>query len=150
MLPWLKSLLGKCEPANNPGDWAERCTADWLRRERGFRIIARNWRNPADRREEIDLVARDDGVLVFVEVKARAADALVPGYFAVDERKRRVLRRAIRCYLQQLREPPVTFRFDIVEVGLPASFRQAPQIRHFENVPLFPKHFRGFGKGGGP
>ena len=39
---------------------------------------------------------RDRDVLVFVEVKARRAGALVPGYYAVDRRKRKVLRRAAR------------------------------------------------------
>ncbi|MGH2722043.1 MAG: YraN family protein, partial [Actinomycetota bacterium] len=35
---------------------------------RGLRILARNWRI---RMGELDLVARDGGVLVFVEVKTR-------------------------------------------------------------------------------
>ena len=114
---------------------------------RGWRVLARNWRNPADRREELDLVCADGEVLVFVEVKARAADALVPGYFAVDARKKRVLLRAARAYLRGLRHPPRTVRFDIVEVALgvapPAAGPAGSPVLHFENVPLFPRHFRG-------
>lgn len=132
------------------GDRGERLAAAWLERERGFAIVARNWRNPHDRREEIDLVARDGEVLVFVEVKARAAAALVPGYHAVDERKKRALRRAIQAYLGALAEKPRTFRFDVVEVSLPAAAardergkRPEPEILHFENVALFSKYFRG-------
>ena len=113
-----------------------------FRSERGFRVIARNWRNPADRREEIDLVARDGEVLVFVEVKARARGALVPGYHAVDLRKKRVLRRAATAYLRSLGRSPRTFRLDVVEVATSAGDAGLPEIRHFENVPLFPKHFR--------
>jgi hypothetical protein len=38
---------------------------------------------------------------------------------------------------------PRTVRFDVVEVALPpAGDRGAPEVRHFENVPLFAKHFR--------
>lgn len=44
----------------------------------GYRILARNWRNPRDRRDELDLVALDRDVLVFVEVKTRAKEAKVP------------------------------------------------------------------------
>lgn len=133
---WLGLLRSR-----HSGDEGERLAASWLRRERGFRVVTRNWRNPRDRREEIDLVCRDRETLVFVEVKARAKEALVPGYYAVDDRKKRVLLRATRSYLRQLRERPRTYRFDIVEISLPAGGRDAPEILHFENVPLFPKQF---------
>jgi len=78
-------------------------------------------------------------------VKTRAAAALVQGYDAIDERKRRVVRRAADYYLGGLRpaDRPRTVRFDVVEVALPpAGDRRAPEVRHFENVPLFAKHFR--------
>lgn len=101
-------------------------------------MVARNWRNPRDLREEIDLVCRDGDALVFVEVKTRAEDALVPGYFAVDWRKRRVLLRVFKSYMRLLRHKPRTFRFDVVEVELAGG---DPIIRHFENVVLFSKHF---------
>jgi putative endonuclease len=128
-------------PAPGSGGDGERRAADWLRRERHFAIVARNWRNPRDRREEIDLVCRDGEVLVFIEVKTRAAAALVPGVYAVDTRKKRVVERAARAYLARLRERPRTFRFDVVEVAFATPTSQ-PQILHFENVTLFAKHFR--------
>lgn len=130
----------------DPGALGERLAAEWLRRERGFAIVAENWRNPRDRRQEIDLVCRDEGVLVFVEVKTRSAGALVPGYHAVDQRKKRVLRQAIESYLAGLREEPTTFRFDVVEVSVApadAARGEEPEVLHFENVPLFSKYFRG-------
>ena len=106
-------------------------------------MVARNWRSPRDRRDEIDLVCRDGDALVFVEVKTRTAGALVPGYYAVDGRKKRVLLRTAKAYLARLREKPRTFRLDVVEVALPGGAADAaPEIRHFENVPLFPKNFR--------
>lgn len=96
----------------------------------------RNWRNPHDRRDEIDLICRDGSVLVFVEVKARAAGALRPGYHAVDRRKKRVLRRTIEAYLAQLPIKPQTFRLDVVEVVLPGNEGKPAEILHFENIPL--------------
>jgi putative endonuclease len=139
MLKLLKSLWAPAvDPDSDAGSYGEQLAADWLQQERGLRIVTRNWRSPKDQRDEIDLVCDDDGVLVFVEVKARAANALVPGYHAIDKRKKRALRRAIGVYLRQLRVKPRTFRFDVVEVSLGRGIT----ILHFENVPLFSKYFR--------
>lgn len=129
VLAWLRPL--------SVGARAESLAADWLRRERGFSLVTRNWRNPRNRREEIDLVCRDRETLVFVEVKARAAAALVPGYYAVNAAKKRVLRRAVRSYLRALAAKPRAFRFDVVEVTLPPKgARVEAQVLHFENVTL--------------
>src|SRR3982751_6684779 len=108
MIRWFKSLWTKLSPGETPsaqseaGARGERAAADFLRTRQGYEIVARNWRSPRDQRDEIDLICRDGDVLVFVEVKARAGGALVNGYQAVDERKKRVLRRAVQAYLGQL------------------------------------------------
>jgi putative endonuclease len=139
------ALLQKLWPGparENSGEPGEALAADWLRRERRCTIVARNWRNPRDRREELDLVVRDGDVLVFVEVKTRSAAALVQGYHAVDARKRKVLLRAAGAYLARLPEKPATYRFDVVEVEVPAAGLAHAEVRHFENVPLFPKRYR--------
>jgi putative endonuclease len=136
-------FLYRSKKEGNAGEHGERLASEWLQRERRFYIVARNWRNPNDRREEIDLVCRDGDVLVFVEVKARAAGALVPGFNAIDERKKRVLRRGIKTYLAKLGSKPITFRFDVVEVAFAADPATKPELLHFENVPLFSKYFRG-------
>jgi putative endonuclease len=150
MFSWWRKLF-RLGPAPSAGERGENTAADWLVRERGFAIVARNWRNPRDRRDEIDLICRDGNILVFVEVKARAPGALVPGFYAIDARKKRVLRRTAEAYLKLLRDKPRTFRFDVVEVtsAVPssgadtASHRVAePPVLHFQNVPLFPKHSR--------
>lgn len=134
--------LGVGDP--DVGRWGEEVAAEWLRRERGFEIIARNWRNPRNRRAEIDLVARDGAVLVFVEVKTRIEGRLVSGRHAVNRRKRLALRRACDGYLLALppARRPGTFRFDLVEVGRIPDRPDAPAIRHFADVPLFRRYFR--------
>jgi putative endonuclease len=147
MFGWLKRLFPLPGAAGGSrGESGERLAAEFLRRERGFAVVVRNWRSPRDRRAELDLVCRDGEALVFVEVKTRAAGAVVPGYYAVDRRKRRALLRACEAYLAQLAPRPRTFRFDVVEVALPAPAAPAgavPEVRHFENIPLFPKHYGG-------
>jgi len=137
---WLRGLIGPV--ASDAGEQGERWAAEWLQEAGGYRVVTRNWRNPSDQREEIDLVMSDGDVLVFVEVKARADGALVPGYHAVNARKKRVLRRAIKSYLARLRNRPATFRFDVVEIIRPGPGRGARhEVLHFASVPLFPKHF---------
>ena len=145
MISWLKKVWTKLGPREvlsvraEAGALGEQTAADFLRTKHGYAIVTRNWRNPRDLREELDLVCRDGDVLVFVEVKARAAGALVSGFEAVDERKKRALRRAVQAYLGQLSAVPSTFRLDIVEVTL--SDRLPPQVMHYENAPLFPKGY---------
>ncbi len=119
------------------GALGEDAAAEFLRSEKKFAILRRNWRHG---RDEIDLIGRDGEALVFVEVKTRAAHSRVAGYHAVDKRKKAALLRASRAYIAQLVEKPRTFRFDIVEVEHVDGERTA--LRHFENVPLFGKGYR--------
>jgi putative endonuclease len=122
------------------GEQGEREAAFFLQ-AKGYEIVARNWRNPADRRDELDLVCRDGEALVFVEVKTRSSSAIVSGFYAVNKRKKSVLLRAAKAFLRKLPEPrPLTYRFDVVEVS--TRTETVPAIRHYENNELFPKHFR--------
>lgn len=118
------------------GEWGEARCAEYLHREKGMRILARNWKAPPG---ELDLVCMEDGVLVFVEVKTRPEGALVSGYFSVTKKKKRVLLTACKAYLRSLKQPPSTFRFDIVEVRFCQSGKFT--ISHYPNIPLFPKFF---------
>lgn len=147
MLDPLRRLIARLKPApaaspaTDRGSTGERLAAEWLQREKRFRGIVRNWRSPRDRRLELDLVADDEGVVVFIEVKTRPADARVPGYYsAVKPRKKRALLQAARDYILQLRTKPRTIRFDVVEV-ITGPGPDKVEILHFENVPLFPKEF---------
>lgn len=143
MLEGLRRLVSRAT-SRSAGEWGEARAAAWLERRRGFRLLARNWRSAADRRCEIDLVARDGEVLVFVEVKTRAAGSLVGGYAAVNARKRRALARSGEAYLLALPPArlPLAYRFDVVEVDDPGETRRAREaedgVRHYENVPIFP------------
>lgn len=111
------------------GAVGETLAARYLKHEKGFKILEANWRAG---RDEVDLIARDEEVLVFVEVKTRKTGALVSGYHAVDQRKRRALQRAMRAYLKQLNPKPLTWRLDVVEVNY--SSREAFEILHFPQV----------------
>lgn len=112
------------------GIWGEK-QAERMLRKKGYRILGR--RVKVGTRDELDLVARDGKVLVFVEVKTRGGEAFGRPITAVDRQKRHVLSRAAVRYLQRLRSRDVPFRFDVVEViGSPET--RHPDMRHIENA----------------
>jgi len=118
---------------------------EWLSRRflkgKGYYVLVANWRNPMDRRDEIDLICKDKEVLVFVEVRARSTSSLVSGYDSLSPRKRRVLLRACKSYLNQRKQRPEHFRLDVMEVDLPVGTKGKPEIFHHENIALFPPRF---------
>ncbi len=113
------------------GVWGERVAEDYLKKQ-GYRILGRRVR--VGDRDELDLVARQDDCLVFVEVKTRRGERYGRPFSAVDRRKRHTSSRAAVRYLRQLPNPRVCFRFDVVEViGSPAAV-DPPEVRHVENA----------------
>ena len=83
-------------------------------RQRGYVIIARNYRSPRSR-SELDLIGWDGDTLCFIEVKTRTARDIQPAEVAVDREKQRDLSTVAREFLQKMKASPA-FRFDIVSV----------------------------------
>jgi putative endonuclease len=110
-------------PPDRPGRRGEDLACDHLRR-RGFVILARNYRC---RRGELDLVARDGDVVVFVEVKERRGSSHGTAVEAVTAGKRRRIVSAARVWatLHSLSEAPV--RFDVVSIDWGP---EGPRVRH--------------------
>ena len=118
------------------GQYGEDLAVAYCKHTLGFQVIARNWRY---KRDELDIICVDAGVLVFIEVRARAANALVGGYHSIDAHKKQVLQRGSKAYINQLQNPPKHVRFDVIEVSL--SDDGEGDVRHYGNVPLFSKHY---------
>lgn len=112
------------------GQWGEALAADCLR-DRGYTILAANWRC---RFGEIDLIAADRRFLCFVEVKLRKSAAYGRAGEFVDRRKQEKLRTAAELYLAQ-NPTDLQPRFDVVEIYAPHGMETArPQIQHLENA----------------
>lgn len=91
----------------------EALAAEYLQ-GRGYRILERNYRT---RTGEIDLVAKDGAVLVFVEVKYRKDASCGSPLSAVDARKQQRIARTARCYLMERGYGTETdCRFDVVAI----------------------------------
>lgn len=118
------------------GRFGEDLATDFCRRELDYKVVARNWRW---KRDELDIICMDGDVLVFVEVRARAARALVGGVHSVGAQKKKVLLRGCKAYINQLQNRPKHFRFDVIDVVL--SEEGEGDVRHYANVPLFSKHY---------
>lgn len=85
--------------------------AERFLRRRGYTILDRNVRSALG---ELDLVAQQADVLVFVEVKARRTSALGGAPYAVDGRKQAKLIRLASQYLARHRVRNRICRFDVV------------------------------------
>ena len=110
--PWDRRPCPAWTNTRNAGNHGEKVAARHVQRA-GVKILVRNYRT---RTGEIDLIGRDRGKLVMIEVKTRHHLARNKPQDSVTwEKQRRIIATANR-YLRELacRPPPV--RFDIVEV----------------------------------
>lgn len=109
-------------------------------RRRGYRILVENFRCPLG---EIDLIAEQGRVLVFIEVKARTTPAFGPPQGAVGFRKQRQIARVAEFYLAGAGHRPVACRFDVVAVTYPGE-ADRPHVEIIqdafprEGIALFP------------
>ncbi len=94
------------------GRQGEAAAREYLSR-RGIRILVENFTCAAG---EVDLIGREKGVLVFIEVKTRTSDAFGPPHLAVHRRKQRQIVRAAQWYLAEQRTPDAPSRFDVLAV----------------------------------
>jgi len=101
--------------------------AERFLKKAGYKIIGRRVR--CGKHDEIDLIARQDDTMVFVEVKTRKTETYGRPAAAVNRDKRRKLSRAAVTFLQKRKLQPPTIRFDIIEV-----ISEPPEIRHIENA----------------
>jgi putative endonuclease len=118
------------------GRWGEKQAAKFLKRQ-GLRILVKNARSTVG---EIDLVAREGGELVFVEVKTRTSGGFGGPLRAVNPAKRRKLVQLARTFLAQNHLGDDTpCRFDIVGITL-AEDGKTPEIEYV------PDAFDAFGR----
>ena len=105
----------------------EEAAISWLR-SHGFMIMERNWRCG---RYEIDIVATRWGVTHFIEVKTRRAGSLTTPEQAIDESKRRALRRGAAAFLA-MRRIGGDIQFDLAAVEVESDGSMS--VRHIENA----------------
>lgn len=125
--------MGRRETGHENKEWgkiAEDIAADYLRKN-GYTVLDQNWR--AGKTIEIDLIAEKESTIIFVEVKARKGDYLLPDE-AIDMAKLKKMVKGGDIYMQQFEEPR-EYRMDIITIlGTPESY----ELQHLEDAFLPP------------
>ena len=98
-------------------------------KKKDYRILARRERS---RLGEIDIVARDGKVLVFVEVKTRSGHRFGTPIEAVDYRKQKKLTRLALAYAARRGWSESPIRFDVVGIEFPAD--RTPEVSIYQDA----------------
>ena len=96
------------------GRHGEDLAVQWLRKK-GYEIVARNYRR---RFGEVDIIARHNGYLVFIEVKTRSSNRFGLPADALTIRKQQQLTRIAEDYLVHHNYLDIPCRFDVLSVVL--------------------------------
>lgn len=96
-------------------------------KKHGYKILQRNFRS---RFGEIDIIAKKNEYLVFVEVKYRKSTDYGGGAAAIDARKQERIRKTAAIYLRKIKPEPFV-RFDVFI--LHGSFSDKSNL-HFEII----------------
>ena len=107
------------------GQLGESLAADFLVNN-GYRLIISNFKVPVGRNSkgvqvtgEIDIIALDGEVLVFIEVKTQRSDEFTPVITNVDARKQRQIIRTAKVYRKIFGIRDMQYRYDVVTVLMP-------------------------------
>lgn len=98
------------------GAGGEELAAEFLA-GKNFQVIERNYRFGAS--GEIDIIARRDTCVIFVEVKNRSSDRFGGALYSISAKKKRSLKTAARSFIASRPEynsPEYTFRFDLISI----------------------------------
>lgn len=97
-----------------------------------FDVLSRNYRMQ-DGSGEIDIIARDGNILVFVEVKARRSAEYGTPDRAIDTEKQKRITRAARSFVLRAGADWAQVRFDVIAI----VFTDPPSLVHYEDA-FFP------------
>ena len=111
------------------GRWGEKTAEDYLA-AKGWHILERNIRSQYG---EIDLLAQDGDMLVFVEVKTRTSSTFGLPEAGVTKTKQQHMLAAAQHYLQNHPDMNLDWRIDVIAI-LRSSPGKPVEISHFENA----------------
>ena len=103
-------------------------TAECYLIKKGYHILERNFRC---RLGEIDIIAADGPVLVFIEVKTRRNQKFGLPCEAINAEKIKHLKRTAAYYMMLSPDEQCDTRFDVIEILIRGGH---PYLHHLENV----------------
>ena len=96
---------------------------------KGYKVLERNYHYGHG---EIDIIAEDNGVLVFIEVKSRLNLEFGEPEYAINKKKIQQIKKMAELYLFDKGKEEVDCRFDVIAIILEP--KSNPQINHYENA----------------
>ncbi|MFA8298998.1 MAG: YraN family protein [Hyphomicrobiales bacterium] len=111
---------------NDLGEKGETLALNFLRKK-GYQILQTNWRYG---RNEVDIIAKFQGLLVIVEVKTRSSMKYGEPYISVTMQKQRALVRAAEAYII-MKNLDIETQFDIISI---VSTPEKDYIEHIEDA----------------
>ncbi len=113
---------------NEIGQKGEQLAVNYLL-ENGYNLLETNWRY---KRAEIDIIAKKDGVLIFVEVKTRNYTYFGHPAEFVTKKKESMVIDAAQRYMESI-EYSWEIRFDIITIILTKS-GNCEKLEHFKDA----------------
>ena len=111
------------------GHWGEELAVEYLVNE-GYSIVDRNIRTPYG---EIDIIASQSNLLIFVEVKTRSTANFGMPEESVTLKKQKHIIDAIEFYFQEHPESDYDWRIDVIAIRRQKK-DVTPEIIHFQNA----------------
>ena len=98
-------------------------------KRKGYKVLLKNYKCPLG---EIDLIAKENGALIFMEVKTRSSLEMGLPAESVTFHKRAQLTKCARFYLKQYGIADVPCRFDVVSILMEGG--REPEIEVIKNA----------------
>lgn len=94
------------------GNKGEKLACSYLKHQ-GIEILLRNYRN---KKGEIDIIARDSGVICFIEVKTRSLKSKNRPADGLRYKQKLRISHSAKKYLNDIGYPKIPYRFDLIEI----------------------------------
>ncbi len=111
------------------GNLVEKYVRDYLEKQ-GMEVVKTNF---TCRFGEVDIIAQEDSVMVFVEVRSRWNNPAYTPEESVTPEKTRRMYRVASYYLQKVVGKEISSRFDLVTVTLNNS-REIVTLNHLKGI----------------
>lgn len=111
------------------GSIGEQLAANYIK-DKGYYILDRNYRTKLG---ELDIIAKKDNIIAFIEVKTRTSNAFGVPSEAVNYKKQKTIQKLSQQYIlyKKLDNNYWVYRFDVIEVKI---IDKKYKIHHIENA----------------
>jgi len=119
-------IINSPHSTTSKGNYGETAALGFLK-SRGYEVLRRNYKRFGG---EIDIIAKHNGYIIFIEVKHRKTLSAGLPRFAVTPAKQRQITKAALCFIGENGLNDTDFRFDVIEV----LGKELLDINHIEDA----------------